>query len=325
MPRLLLIGLIAAAACGPVREPVEVDWTFGGKSCADAGVASIQIDIEGEVLTPNKFTCDEAGQGAALGDFLIGTYTVTVTGFDSGDNVIYQTVQDIRVRNGGANRFTIDAAPTTGTATLDWTFGGKGCAAAGVTNVDISVDGKLITQSPGFACASPDPTGKLVDGSTIGPLTPGAHTFGLAAYGSGGAYYSIDGVQIQIVAGQDTETPIDVPPAAPTTASADVSWKFEPGDMTCAAAGVDHIWVVFDPNADGSGGTVVGDTACAGMGGAPVTEMSIVDVPDGKHSFAVRGTKNNTLLYYTHNPGANATSFSAPFTTPVAVTAEALP
>src|SRR3954470_16982576 len=59
MRRLLPIAALAlSAACWPARQsvPVEVDWTFGGQACTDAGVTSITIDIDGEVLTPNTFT-----------------------------------------------------------------------------------------------------------------------------------------------------------------------------------------------------------------------------------------------------------------------------
>src|SRR5438874_1297151 len=216
MRRLLLLaaGLVAATACAPTRVPVEVDWTFGGKSCADAGVATIQIDMDGELLDPNRFACDQAGTGVKLGAFLVGPYSVTVTGFDADGNVIYQTTQTIQVRNSReTNVFTIDAAP------------------------------------------------------------------------------------------------------------AEVRWTFASG-KTCADVGVDHIYVYFDPPASGSWGKSVADTACAGIGG-PVTEMQIVDVPDGQHSFAIQGTRGGQLTYYTHHPVQ--TLFTAPFTTAVDVTAEGLP
>src|SRR5436853_7553625 len=98
MRRLLVLAatLVAATACAPARVPVEVDWTFGGLSCTDAGVATIQIDVDNEVLSPNQFSCDQAGTGVSLGDFLTGPYTVTVTGFDATGAVVYQTTQGIQ-------------------------------------------------------------------------------------------------------------------------------------------------------------------------------------------------------------------------------------
>ena len=323
MRRLLIAAALAtaAAACGPTRGvvPLEVDWTFGGTDCLSAGVSKIQIDIDGETLTPNQFTCAEAGQGADLGEFLSGVYTTTVTGFDAGDNIVYQSTRSIGVRPGVRNVIPFDAAPVTGTASLRWTFAGKTCDAAGVASVSVSLDNQVITDAQGH----PDLPCKdgTVQGTTIGPLSPGSHTFALAAKGAG-AGYAANNLNFTVAVGKDTLLPVDLAVAAPTTASAEVRWSFQPGGKSCADVGVDHIYVVYDPAANGSGGTVVADTACAGVGG-PVTELQIVDVPDGNHSFAIRATKANTLLFYTHHPVT--TLFSAPFTTAVDVTAEATP
>lgn len=327
MRRLLFAALAAAAACGPTRQwvPLEVDWTFGGRDCASAGVAKIRIDIDGEILTPNQFTCAEAGQGAALGDFLAGPYNTTVTGYDAADNIVFQSTRTLAVGPGGKNVIPFDAAPTTGTASLRWTFAGKSCAAAGVATVSVSLDNQVITDAKG----RPDLPCKdgTVEGTTIGPLSPGSHTFALAAKGTASDFAAAN-VNITVAVGQDTLVPVDLATAAPTTASADVRWSFQPGGRSCADVGADHLFVVFDPAADGSGGKVVADTACAGMAG-PVKEISIVDIPDGNHSFAIRATRFNPatkadqLIFYTHRPVT--TLFSAPFTTAVDVTVEATP
>lgn len=317
---VLAVTLAAAAACGPTRVPVEVDWTFGGQFCDQAGVAQIQLDIDGEALTQNVWTCAEAGTGVKAGDFLTGPYTVTVTGFDADHNVIYQSTRTIDVRGGQNNVFTIDAAPTTGTATLHWTWGGKTCAQAGVTAVQISVDDKVITDAAGFPCTNAGPNGVPTDGTTIGPLGPGNHTVGLAANGSNNTYYAVDGATIAVTVGQDSLYRIDVPAATPTTASADVRWTFSTPSATglnCSQVGVDHIYVYFD-----NGASPIADTACTGISG-PVSEMSIVDVPDGQHSFAIHGTRGNQLVYYTHQPVS--TRFQTPFTTQVVLTAEPTP
>ena len=323
MRRLLIAATLAAAAaaCGPTRSwvPLEVDWTFGGKDCVSAGVSKIQIDIDGETLTPNQFTCAEAGQGADLGTFLSGPYNTTVTGFDSGDNIVYQSTRTLGVRPGGKNVIPFDAAPTTGTASLRWTFAGASCDAAGVTVVTVSLDNQVITDAQGH----PDLPCKdgTIQGTTIGPLSPGSHTFALAARGAS-SDFAAGNVNITVAVGQDTLVPVDLAVAAPTTASAEVRWNFQPGGKTCATVGADHIYVVYDPAADGSGGKVVADTACAGVGG-PVTELQIVDVPDGNHSFAIYATRGTFKIFYTHHPVT--TLFSAPFTTAVDVTAEATP
>lgn len=320
MRRLLFLAALAAAAaaCGPTRQwvPVEVDWTFGQKFCDAAGVDTIQIDVVGEVLTPNQYTCAAAGQGVSLGNFETGPYQVTVTGLDSGGNIIYQTTQDVQVARGNPYVIQIDAAPTTGDVQLAWTFAGKTCDGAGVQSVRVSVDGQVITDAqnnPDLPCK-----GSTFDGAVIGPLSPGSHTFAVAADGPS-AHYAIDNVNTIVNAGQATSLPVDLLAGAPTTASADLRWSFQPGGKTCADVGADHLYVYFDPNADGSGGTLIADTPCAGMGG-PVTELQIVDVADGNHSFSVHATKQSQLIGYTHQPIPKL--FTAPFTTAVDVTVE---
>src|SRR5437763_554810 len=137
----------------------------------------------------------------------------------------------------------------------------------------------------GSACSSGG-----IDCSTLGPLSPGNHSFAFAAHGSGGSYYATDGVVIPVTAGQDELQNVNVPAATPTTASAEVRWTF-PNGKSCADVGVDHVYVYFDPPATGSWTNAqVADTACAGMGGA-VTELQIVDVPDGLHTFAIQATR----------------------------------
>src|SRR6185312_5874750 len=101
---LMVIGSVAAA-CGPVREEVEVDWTFGGQACDAAGVATINVAIAGEVLSPDTFTCAQASLGADLGAYLTGDYQVTVSGYDASGNLTYQTMQTVSVRRGGQNTF----------------------------------------------------------------------------------------------------------------------------------------------------------------------------------------------------------------------------
>src|SRR5712691_3778507 len=171
MRRLGLAAALAlAAACAPSRDDLTVDWTFAGKTCADAGVAFIEVHIDGEVLSPDKFTCAEAGKGAYLGRYLIGRYTLTVSGLDASSSVIYQTSVQVDVRRGGTE-VAVDAAPSTtnGSATLHWTFDGKSCAAAGVTVINASVDNQVLTDVNNNADLPCTNGGK--DGISVAPLT----------------------------------------------------------------------------------------------------------------------------------------------------------
>ena len=181
MRRILLLSLIAAAACGSSSGELEVDWTFDGVSCADAQVAFIQIDIANEVLSPNQFTCQEASLGANLGVYYAGDYHLTVTGLDANGSVTHQVTQTLRVVGGKKNSFAVDVprvAETTGSASMTWTFDGKTCAAANVNNVTILVDPDA--NGSGGVNAGTVPCNAFgTDGASVENLTPGNHTFAI--------------------------------------------------------------------------------------------------------------------------------------------------
>ena len=180
MRQVLLLSLIAVAACGPGRSDVEVDWTFEGLSCADARVATIQVDILNETLSPNQFNCADASLGADLGTYLAGTYQITITGFDAFGAVTHQIMQSVVVHGGRKETFAIDvprvAPSTTASANMTWTFDGKGCVAAAVDQVTIMVDpssnGTGGVNAGTVACSTMGTEGAFID-----PLTPGVHTF----------------------------------------------------------------------------------------------------------------------------------------------------
>src|SRR4051794_18648812 len=187
MRHILILSLVAAAACGASQSEVEVDWTFAGASCGQAGVAFIQVDIANETLSPNQFTCAEASLGANLGTYLSGDYQITVTGMDGNGFITHQTTQTIQVRAGRSNLFNIDVPliatgpVNTGSATLSWTFDGKSCAAATVDTVRILVDpdanGNGGINAGDVACSTMG-----TDGASVEGIDPGTHTFAIIGF-----------------------------------------------------------------------------------------------------------------------------------------------
>jgi len=182
MRRILMLSLVAAAACGPGRSDLVVDWTFENKTCADAGVATIRVDVANELLSRNEFSCQEAGLGVDLGSYLAGHYQVTVTGFDALGAMTHQTVVTLAVGGGTKSEYAIDvprvAPSTVASANLTWTFDGVGCAAANVEQVTILVDpnpdGTGGTDAGTVACSTMGTEGAFVE-----PLTAGIHTFAI--------------------------------------------------------------------------------------------------------------------------------------------------
>jgi hypothetical protein len=183
MRRILMLSLIAAAAaaCAPSSGELVVDWTFGGLTCADAGVATINMDVAGEVLSPDHFSCAQAPVGVSLGVYDAGDYQVTITGLDATGVVTHQITQTLRVVGGRNNEFALDVprvAETTGSANMTWTFDGKSCVGANVNKVTIFVDpdasGNGGINAGTVACSTMG-----TDGASVEGLTPGTHTFAI--------------------------------------------------------------------------------------------------------------------------------------------------
>ncbi len=308
MRRLVLLASLAlAAACAPGRADLTVDWTFAGKSCDAAGVSKIQVAIEGEVLNPDTFNCVQpAGQintGAYLGRYLLGNYNLTVYGLDANSNVLYQNTVQVQVGRGGTT-VAVDAAPNPaapGSVTLRWSFNGQSCAASGVTVVNASVDNQVLTDAnnnPDLPCSQ-----NGVDGVQVSPLSPGPHSFDLVGKVSGTVKFALNGLSVSVAAGQDTPASPNLMPAAPTTASANLTWAFYNSGQTtgqsCAAANVDHVQIFFDPKSDGSGGTDSGTVPCSSNG---VDGAAVDGVPEGLHSFAITGIRAGHIVFFTHHP-----------------------
>jgi hypothetical protein len=222
MRRILMLSLIAAAAsCGPSSGELDVDWTFEGVSCAEAGVATIYMQVANEVLSPDHFSCEEAAGGAHLGVYYAGDYPVTIQGADANGVITHEVTQTLRVVGGRTNQYAVDVPRV----------------------------------------------------------------------------------------------------AATTTATANLTWIFDhdPG-KTCAAAGVDQVTIMVDPDSSGAGGTNAGTVACSTMGNQAA---SVSPLSPGTHTFAILGSRGTTLVYRTHTPASGF--FAAGFETNVTVSAEPLP
>ncbi len=330
MRRILMLSLIAAAACGPTRTQVEVAWNFEAPdgtflSCDQVGVSRIDFSIAGEALQPDHYTCAEAGGGANLGSYLDGSYQLTVSGFDSSGNLTHQVTQTLDVRGGGRRSFNVDVpqvASTTGDLTLQWTFAGKTCAQAGIAVVHISVENQVITDAgnnPDLPCNSAG-----VEGTTISPFTPGLYTVDLMGVdGTGATVYAASApFTVTVVAGQNALYNVDLVAHVSTDAVANLIWTFD--GKSCAAAGVDQVTIFVDPDSQGNGGTNAGTVPCNSLGtdGASVSPLS-----GGPHSFAIYGSRlvggTPSLLYRTHQP--LAWQFAVGLTTDVQVSAESPP
>ena len=355
---------LATAACEPARRDVQVNWTFSGGSCSAASVATIEIDIDGEYLSPNQFDCSDATgnltTGADLGRFLAGGYYVTITGFAASGNPTYQTAQQIFVHeNQSPNVFTIDVQPYFSTGNgqgnliLLWTFGGASCLAAGVSSVNVSIDGKEVTDfrnDPALPCND-----RGTDGVEIGPIPSGAHAVTVGATSASGVIYSVslsatiaDNIQTTLTpnliasstsADGGTVTDGGAPDGGVTDggttdggvtdggvtdggtsdggstngASANVSWSF--AGLSCSDAIVGTVTVYVDGNSTGT-------LACSTNGSNSGTVSGITPGTHGISIAAVRGTGGAAQLVY-QSTSATSAMFVAGTSTHLIVSAPA--
>ena len=183
MRRLLFLCLFTAACAGPGITDLEVDWTFGGRTCSQAGVVSIDIEIAGENLFPHSFSCAQAPIGVDLGGFSRGTYDVSILGTDANGTAIYSSDAIVQVLGGGSQIANLDVDPLFGDLDFRWTFDGGSCAGAGVSAVTISIDGVAVAAT-GFPCSNGG-----IDGLVLA-VQSGTHQIGLDAVDSSGHAYS---------------------------------------------------------------------------------------------------------------------------------------
>ena len=321
-----VVGLLAAAACGPSRSDLTLNWTFGGQVCTLAGVSTIQVDIQGETLSPNQFACvnpdNTINTGAYLGQYLHGNYNLTLSGLDGQGAILYQTVSAVTV-GGGSNNVNLDAVRAVGSggsATLRYTFAGKNCAAANVSVVHISVDGSVLVDANNNADLPCSQGG--IDGVGISPLSAGGHVFDVVGLVGGQVAYAQQGISVNVVDGKDTAVTQNLPAATPTTGSAELTWSFVNG-MTCAQAQVDSVHVFFDPNPDGSGGVDAGTVPCAASG---VDGATFDGLAPGNHTVAITALRHSAagdkLVYLTRTP-PRAELFLAGIITVLDVSADA--
>src|SRR5256885_2753862 len=227
----------AVSGCSdPVRAPLDVKWSFGGLDCDQVGVATIHLQMDRELLNPNDYSCfDSRGNvttGAHLGDFLLGDYGLTVIGLDASGTEILRGTRTAHVARGN-NLVEVDIG---GSVTLRWTFGGGlSCAQAGVSVVNLSVDGSVITDAAGNPAIPCTQAGQ--DAAQISPLLPGPHSFDLVGFVGSTASFLQQGVQFNVQDLLDSNPPIDLPSAFPTAGIADVFFSFA-GGLTCDEAQV---------------------------------------------------------------------------------------
>ncbi|HVI20111.1 MAG TPA: hypothetical protein VM712_17165, partial [Gaiellales bacterium] len=209
--------------------------------------------------------------------------------------------------------------PSRGELVVDWTFEGLSCADAGVATIFFSVANETVSPDH-FDCL--DSRGQPISGVDLGSYLAGDYQVTVTGVDAAGFTTHESTQTVRVAAGRQNEYAIDAAQLQVTTGSANLTWTFE--GKSCAAAAVDKVRILVDPNPDGTGGTGLEllDCSTAGTDGGSVSSLD-----PGTHTFAIIGfrTVNGrlTTVYRTHHPAAGFIAVGAD--TSVAVSAESLP
>lgn len=251
---LPLSGCIIVSQAGGGNPPaksgnVTFTWTFAGSGCADVpDVKSVQVEIPGETLQNSGiYPCTANNYpGIVLHDFAPGTYTFKLTALSYSSAALFSGSGTFTV-NGDVS-VTVDLTPVgggTSYAYLMWTFpantssSNPTCQQAGVTSVDLSIDGASPTR---VTCAS----GQTSPGVQTPYLAPGSHTVTASAVDSSGyRYYRYSGT-LTTFAGSPVSNTLTMVWAVGGVA---VNWTLanSTGSVTytCATAGVQNMAINF--------------------------------------------------------------------------------
>jgi hypothetical protein len=224
---------------------VTLSWSFAGNTCNQVPhVQSVKVTIPGETLQNNGvYSClTNNYPGIVLNNFRGGTYSYNLQALDYSGRVAYESSGTFAVN--GNTRVDSDLTPPGGGASyayLSWTFPANSasnnptCQSAGVTKVEISIDGAAPIA---YACAD----GQTAQGVVTPYLDPGVHTIDLwARTASNYVYYSLRS-NLTTEAARPSAAQYDFVWAVGGTA---INWAFQGAQSTCAASGVTKVYVNF--------------------------------------------------------------------------------
>ncbi len=141
-------------ALGPTPVPVDLSlgdgggsnldltWTFGGQSCAQAGVTQVDVGL----IDPNNPVLDvdesvSCSSSLSLKGYGRGQYPMTFSA--SGSDAGYQATASVSANGVSDSLVQVDLLPSStaasGDVLVNFDFGGEGCVAAGLDSVGLQL------------------------------------------------------------------------------------------------------------------------------------------------------------------------------------------
>jgi hypothetical protein len=176
-----------------------------GMTCAEAGIASLKIVVDGS-LTFNNVACSANGLDAAsLTGINPGNHGLVIDAFDgSGSRLYHQEYANIPVNRGANNEFTLNLAPLAKAGVeFQWDFGSTNasCAQASVANIQYVLRdaGGAVVDQRSLQCGQQPVTFGF---GTAGQLDAGVYTLSMSATDNFGGLYGVQNARLYAPAGR---------------------------------------------------------------------------------------------------------------------------
>ncbi|HUB05972.1 MAG TPA: hypothetical protein VMB50_03180, partial [Myxococcales bacterium] len=188
-------------------------WTFGGQSCATAGVSQVTLTVSapGDPSAPDQavLPCtDGAGaDGTAVAGLAAGSYPFVVAA--TGASATYHGSGTVHVDGLPADALAVDVplaseASATGSLAITWTLGAP-CADGGVDHVHVFLvdpQGAIASDATGATTEQTLACGDAA-GAVYGTLLPGGYFVDVQGLGGGAVISQSLGTQVAVLAGGD--------------------------------------------------------------------------------------------------------------------------
>lgn len=166
-----------------------------------------------------------------------------------------------------------------GDVTFTWTFNGRTCASAGISQVVITIDGETLQNNGVYPCLTDN-----YPGIKLNDFRNRTYTFDVVAYDSSNvARYEYAG---NFTVNGDISLNLDLDPVVASTGYAYLQWTFPANSVannpTCSQAGVTHVYISIDGAAEyavtcNSGQTSTGVQTSALTIGTHTIDLTAVD------------------------------------------------
>ena len=207
----LVVGAVGVACVvvsdGPrPRGDLTVGYDFEALGCSDAGVHSVDLNVEGDSgdTASVSVTCDP--RYYTFVDLSEDGYNVTVDAYDSGNGLLYGGTFRATVYADAGNEVDVSLPAALGRLTIDWTFEGS-TACLDVVNVRVLLRDPFDTvyDDAVYSCGS--------GGVAYGDVITGNWRVWLHGLSSAGAtIYQANNVSAYVDAGADNTFNVDLTP-----------------------------------------------------------------------------------------------------------------